>query len=91
MFYSLAQDETTSANCCRPATLLGHSMTIVGLEKQKNGSKNLLIFDPMFSDASGIVKLVGKKFEHRFPDKALKPYRRGSSYLKKYRAFEVLE
>ncbi|KAK1770663.1 DUF1671-domain-containing protein [Phialemonium atrogriseum] len=68
----------------------GHSMTIVGFEKEKNGSKNLLVFDPMFCDASGIVKLVGKKFEHRFPDMALKPYRRGSKYLKKFREFEVL-
>lgn len=65
-------------------------MTIVGFEKQKNGSKNLLVFDPMFSDASSIVRLSGKKFEHRFPDMALKPYRRGNKYLKQYREFEIL-
>ncbi|KAL1877107.1 hypothetical protein VTK73DRAFT_8844 [Phialemonium thermophilum] len=69
----------------------GHSMTVVGFEVQKDGSKALLVFDPMFRDASSIVKLVGKDFHHhRFPDMALKPYRRGNKYLKKFSEFEIL-
>ncbi|KAK3359268.1 peptidase family C78-domain-containing protein [Lasiosphaeria hispida] len=68
----------------------GHSMTIIGLEKSRSGGKNLLVFDPMFHDASNIVKLVGQKFSHPFPDLALKFYRRGGRYLRKYREFEVL-
>ncbi|OIW29870.1 DUF1671-domain-containing protein [Coniochaeta ligniaria NRRL 30616] len=68
----------------------GHSMLIVGFEKQKNGAKNLLVFDSMFSDHWSIQKLVRKQFDHIFPDMALKPYRRGTRYLHKYKAFELL-
>ncbi|KAH8908777.1 DUF1671-domain-containing protein [Coniochaeta sp. PMI_546] len=68
----------------------GHSMLIVGFEKQKDGAKNLLVFDSMFSDHWSIQKLVRKKFDHIFPDMALKPYRRGTRYLQKYKAFELL-
>ncbi|EJT76263.1 hypothetical protein GGTG_06185 [Gaeumannomyces tritici R3-111a-1] len=69
----------------------GHSMTIVGIERTKESEVNLLVFDPMFRDSSAIVKLVGREFDHRFPDLALKPYRRGHKYLKKYEAFEILK
>ncbi|EHA57034.1 hypothetical protein MCOR27_009683 [Pyricularia oryzae] len=69
----------------------GHSMTIVGFEKLKSGLTNLLVFDPMFRDSSAILKLVGRQFEYKFPDLALKPYRRGNKYLKKYREFELLK
>lgn len=69
---------------------IGHSMLIVGFEKQRNGAKNLLVFDSMFSDHWSIQKLVRKNFDHIFPDMALKPYRRGTRYLHKYKAFELL-
>jgi hypothetical protein len=65
-------------------------MTIVGIEKERTGARNLLVFDPMFRDASSITHLVGQEFKHKFPDQALKPYRRGHKYLRKYNAFEVL-
>lgn len=65
-------------------------MTVIGFERQTNGAKNLIVFDPMFRDASNIVKLVGRKFEYTFADLALRSYRRGSHYLRKYREFEVL-
>lgn len=68
----------------------GHSLTIIGFEKLKNGSKNLIVFDPSFHDASYILRLVGQSFVHPMPDLALKPYRRGNSYLKMYREFEIL-
>lgn len=68
----------------------GHSMTIIGFERLQNGQANLLVFDPMFRDNSAITRLVGKKFESRAPDILLKPYRRGSKYLGKYREFELL-
>lgn len=69
----------------------GHSITIVGFEKLKNGSKQLIVFDPFFHDSSYIVRLVGKTFTHPMPDLALKPYRRGSRYLKAYKEFELLK
>jgi len=68
----------------------GHSMTIVGIERQITGHINLLVFDPMFHDAAPISKLVGQTFTERHPDKLLKPYRRGNHYLKKFREFEIL-
>jgi len=66
-------------------------MLIVGFEKQNDGKKNLLVFDSMFSDHWSVQKLVRKmEFNHLFPDMALKPYRRGTRYLHKYKAFELL-
>jgi len=66
-------------------------MTIIGMERESDGARNLLVFDPSFKDASGITKLVGRKFpKHPNPYGALQSYRRGNRYLKKYREFEVL-
>lgn len=70
----------------------GHSMTIIGLERDKSGARNLIVFDPMFHDASTITKHIGKEV-HPHPlaaSMALTPYRRGSKYLGKYRQFEVI-
>ncbi|OBT78486.1 hypothetical protein VF21_00977 [Pseudogymnoascus sp. 05NY08] len=69
----------------------GHSMTIVGIEKKLDGSKNLLVFDPMFHDAPDVIKLIGQKsFSVKNPAEVLRAYRRNMKYLKRYRAFEVL-
>jgi hypothetical protein len=66
-------------------------MTIVGFERKIDGSKNLLVFDPMFHDAESLIKLVGRRFKHRAPEDALKAYRRGVKYLKRYNEFELLK
>ncbi|KAI0810736.1 peptidase family C78-domain-containing protein [Xylaria sp. FL0064] len=84
----------------------GHSLTIVGLEQRASGSLKLLVFDPMFHDPEGVVRLVGRAslhdgakndrnkvrglIIHRNPDSALRLYRRGNNYLRKYREFELL-
>jgi len=70
----------------------GHSMTIIGLELYKDGSRGLLVFDPSFSPSPGIRDLVGAK---RIGSKAniwalLKLHRRGTQYLGKYKEFELL-
>ena len=65
-------------------------MTIIGIEKQKQGGYNLLVFDPVFHDAKRVTKHVGRKFDHKHADDLLKPYRRGAKHLKKYRQFEIL-
>ena len=72
---------------------IGHSLTIIGIERQKAGGINLLVFDPMFHDANPLSKLVGKKFkaQGRDTEKLLRPYRRGNHYLKKFREFEILK
>ncbi|KAI3400184.1 hypothetical protein diail_4069 [Diaporthe ilicicola] len=68
----------------------GHSMTIIGIEKQKVGGINLLVFDPMFRDSSVITERRGQKFTYKHPDHALRAYRRGNKYLRRYREFELL-
>lgn len=69
----------------------GHSMTIVGLEKRTSGELELLVFDPMFHDP---VYLTGpdpvKSIPRHNYQAALKCYRRGHNYLKKYHEFEVV-
>jgi hypothetical protein len=66
-------------------------MTIVGFEKKIDGTRNLIVFDPMFHDASNIIKLIGRTFVHKDPEDLLKAYRRGNRYLKKYNEFELLK
>ncbi|CAM1508528.1 Fc.00g053760.m01.CDS01 [Cosmosporella sp. VM-42] len=70
----------------------GHSLTIVGIEKQMDGKVNLLVFDPTFRDSGKMRHLVGKIFQHKpaSADVTLEPYRRGGNYLRKYTEFEVL-
>lgn len=70
----------------------GHSLTIVGFEKQKDKGANLLVFDPSFRDSGSVKGLVGKTFE--LPESKiaslLDPYRRGARYFRRYGEFEVL-
>jgi len=65
-------------------------MTIIGIEQKRDGSKILLVFDPMFHDASNVTKLVNRTFTHKAPEDVLKAYRRGVKYLGKYSEFELL-
>lgn len=70
--------------------MIGHSLTIFGLERRASGAAELLVFDPMFHDPATIADNVGRKIRHRNPDHALKLYRRGPKYLRKYHEFEIL-
>ncbi|KAI4128568.1 MAG: hypothetical protein LQ338_002662 [Usnochroma carphineum] len=69
----------------------GHSLTIIGLEIRKSGSRNLLVFDPSFKPSPGIQRLIGNKFGALAPEKLLKAYRRGDNYLSKHSSFEILK
>ncbi|RDW89405.1 hypothetical protein BP6252_01437 [Coleophoma cylindrospora] len=69
----------------------GHSMTIVGFERMRDGSSNLLMFDPMFHDASSVIHRVNHQFTHKSPEKLLKAYRRDVKYLRRYKEFETLK
>ncbi|KAK2602637.1 hypothetical protein N8I77_009152 [Diaporthe amygdali] len=68
----------------------GHSMTIIGIEKQKDGGVNLLVFDPMFRDSAIVTDRIGQRFTSKHPDHSLRAYRRGNKYLRRYREFELL-
>ena len=70
----------------------GHSVTIVGLEKSKNGSSNLLVLDPMFRPSPAMCLLItGHRNTPAEPEKLLKAYRRRGSCLGKYSRFELLK
>ena len=66
-------------------------MTIVGFERRDNGSSGLLVLDPMFKPSPGVSRFIGVQFRAAAPEKLLKAYRRGSSYLRKYSTFEILK
>lgn len=70
---------------------MGHSMTIVGIEKTTSGQANLLVFDPMFRDAKLVTQRVGRTFAYKHADTAMNAYRRGHKYLRRYREFELLK
>lgn len=72
----------------------GHSMTIVGIEIQSNGSANLVVFDPMYNVAKQLRDLaINNKlaFSTPTPEKLLKAHRRDEKYLGRYKAFEYLK
>lgn len=66
-------------------------MTIIGFERKKDGSTNLLVFDPMFHDASSVTKYIGRPFTFKAPGDLLRAYRRGVKHLRKYKEFETLK
>jgi hypothetical protein len=70
----------------------GHSLTVVGFEKQRDRQVNLLVFDPSFRDASSVRDLVGRTFTQSESkiNGMLEPYRRGTRYFRRYGEFEVL-
>ncbi|KAI8965651.1 DUF1671-domain-containing protein [Daldinia sp. FL1419] len=70
----------------------GHSMTIIGIERQPSGNRNLIVFDPSYADHSNVTRYVDgtRPVEHSHPDRAIKFYRRGPRYLSKYQAFELM-
>ena len=70
-----------------------HSMTIIGIEKSKDGSRSLLVFDPAYSPSKGMLKaldLFSATSNIAASTLSIKPYRRGKKYLQRYHAFETL-
>lgn len=65
-------------------------MTIIGFERRKHGTANLLVFDPSHRDTSAIRRLIGTTFGQKTPDSALETYRRGHKYLRRFREYELL-
>jgi len=89
----IAETSSTVIMTAQPPVYLQrphHSLTIVGIDLQKDGSRNLLVFDPAYNHfkqmSSGAITDLDCKHAHRL----LKPYRRGRWHLKRYHAFETL-
>ncbi|KAF2731227.1 DUF1671-domain-containing protein [Polyplosphaeria fusca] len=68
----------------------GHSLTIVGLECHKNGSRNLMVFDPSFTTSPGIHQLLGRRNLRTSRPGLLTPYRRSEDVLVRYKSYEIL-
>ena len=81
---------------CRPPIYLqqpGHSLTIVGYEKHRNGSRNVVVFDTIFNTPQYMRAYLagrGRRPDAEFIDRAMHIYRRGSYQLRKYKDFEIL-
>ena len=68
----------------------GHSMTIVGLERLKDGSRNLLVFDSSFATSRPMHHLTEGRRAHAMVSDLLKPYRRSDRSLSRWDEFEIL-
>ena len=70
-----------------------HSMTIIGIEKFKDGSRGLLVFDPAYSPPKRMLKMLDMSSATStvaVSTPFIKPYQRGKKYLQRYHAFETL-
>lgn len=67
-----------------------HSMTIVGIELRRDGSRNLLVFDPAYNPSQQVAGGATADLDSKHAHRLLKPYRRGRWQLKRYHAFETL-
>ncbi|KAI6802642.1 hypothetical protein KC361_g1075 [Hortaea werneckii] len=68
----------------------GHSTVIVGLERKKDGARDLLVFDSSFETSRAIrAKLAGKKTQSAV-DTLLRAYRRSDQSLARYKEFEIM-
>jgi hypothetical protein len=68
----------------------GHSITIIGFERRRDGARNLVVFDPMYSTSPAMHKLLGRKNIQTARPEVFHAYRRGAMQLKKHAAFEIL-
>lgn len=96
-FESAAMPDNKKIQCTlKPPVYLqrpGHSLTIVGLEIMRDGTRNLLVFDPMHQAPmlmkemvdAGPRRIVGPNY------KLLSLYRRTQHQLQNYADFETLE
>ena len=68
----------------------GHSMTIVGLERKRDGNRNLLVFDPSYATAASMERLLDGRKTYAEPDVLLRAYRRSDVSLSRWEEFEVV-
>jgi zinc finger-containing ubiquitin peptidase 1 len=71
-----------------------HSLTVVGMEWRTDGSRNLLVFDPLFRTPEGMSRLLEKRLNpstisDRLAYDVMRIYRRKAQYLAKYDGFET--
>ncbi|KAK4539988.1 hypothetical protein LTR36_009886 [Oleoguttula mirabilis] len=69
---------------------LGHSMTIVGLERKKDGSRDLLVFDSSFGTSEAVKRLLSGRKASAAIDTLMKAYRRSDQSLARWDEFEIV-
>ncbi|KAK1822865.1 hypothetical protein LTR12_002790 [Friedmanniomyces endolithicus] len=69
---------------------LGHSMTIVGLQRNRDGSRELLVFDPSFETSATMRTLLSGRRSRAQLEIILKPYRRSDQSLARWEEFEIV-
>ncbi|KAI9661652.1 MAG: hypothetical protein M1821_008890 [Bathelium mastoideum] len=70
----------------------GHSLTIVGFEVRKDGSRSLLVFDPMYVVSKEMQRVRDRATRlPRSVSALLRMYRRSQESLGRYRDFETVE
>ena len=68
-------------------------MTIIGIEKSKDGSRSLLVFDPAYSPSKRMLEMLDRSSatsDVTASTSSIKPYLRRKKYLQRYHAFETL-
>lgn len=68
----------------------GHSLTIIGFERRRDGACNLLVYDPMYNTSPAMHKLLGRKNIATARPEVLYSYRRVAKQLRRHAAFEIL-
>lgn len=73
----------------------GHSMTITGLEVLKDGTRNLLVFNPSFGPTSRMRSLLDgtsrRSVSSRSAERMMQIYRRSPEQLARYEDFEIVQ
>ncbi|KAF1953161.1 DUF1671-domain-containing protein [Byssothecium circinans] len=68
----------------------GHSLTIIGFERRRDGTANLVIFDPSYSTSPAMHRLLGRKNIKTYRPEVIWAYRRTAKDLRKHATFEIL-
>jgi hypothetical protein len=68
----------------------GHSMTIVGFERRKDGGRNLIVFDPSFATTGGMQRLVDGRVAHVAVERLMAAYRKDEDKLAYWKEYEIL-
>lgn len=72
----------------------GHSFTVIGFERLKDGTGQLIAFDPAMSDESNVISYIRKGVPPRMMsalvEHNLHRYRKTKRYLQKHQVFEIL-
>nr|POE65303.1 zinc finger with ufm1-specific peptidase domain protein [Quercus suber] len=68
----------------------GHSMSIVGIERARNGHRNLLVFDSSFATTRAMKGVLEGKPVQASVEQLLGPYRRSDDSLARWEEFEII-